>query len=161
MAARSPASDRRARAPDGTPVGCTISAFCSLSLDPPLVLVCIGRDRRMHDNLAAADGFVVNVLAARQGEIALAFAGRSAARFAGLPAGAGRLGLPCIHGAVARLECRRHSILPGGDHAIVVGEVVDAVHSPGEPLLYVDGVLRDSADGPGPHVFDWLTSPQW
>lgn len=147
---------------DHMPAGCTISAFCSLSLDPPLVLICIGRDRRMHDTLAASDGFVVNVLGAHQAGVAIAFARGSSDRFAGLTIIPGQLGLPRIGDAVAHIECRRHNIMPGGDHAIVIGEVVEVTHSSGEPLLYMDGVLLgDPANRSAPHVFDWLTAPQW
>lgn len=132
----------------GEPLGCTISAFCSLSLEPPLVLVCIGTERSMHDILTDTEYFVINVLAAQQRDLALLFAGRRTDRFAGLPVTAGPAGVPRLDGAVAQLDCRRHDILPGGDHAIVVGEVLGVTCTDGEPLLYADGDLRAEGGAP-------------
>jgi flavin reductase (DIM6/NTAB) family NADH-FMN oxidoreductase RutF len=151
---------------DGRPAGCTISAFCSLSLDPPLVLVCVGRGRRMHALLAAAPGFAVNVLAAHQRDVATAFARTPHDRFAGLATRPGRAGARLLDGAVAHIECDRETVLDGGDHAIVVGLVRAVTTFPGEPLLYARGAFLDlpgpawdRAAAGAPH--EWLLSAPW
>ena len=139
----------------GEPAGCTVSAFCSLSLDPPLVLVCVGRGRRMHRLLAAAPGFAVNVLAADQRDVATVFARSPQDRFAGLATSRGRSDVTLLDGAIAHVECDRETVLDGGDHAIVVGRVRSLATFPGEPLLYA-GLARSRN---APH--EWLLSAPW
>lgn len=133
---------------DGVHFGCTISSFCSLSEDPPLVLVCIGRQRRMHDKLVAAPGFVVNVLRRDQAHVARRFAGPSGDRFDGAAVSYGRHGMILLGNAIASVECDLHDVLDGGDHAIVLGRVAAATVREGEPLVYGDGRLGDG--GPVP-----------
>jgi flavin reductase (DIM6/NTAB) family NADH-FMN oxidoreductase RutF len=146
------------------PVGCTVSAFCSLSLDPPLVLACLGRDRSMHRALMSAPGFGVSILASDQGPLARDFA-RPADRFAGVAHSPGRYG-PHLDGALAHLDCAVHEIREGGDHVIVLG-LLDAVAvHVGEPLLYAQGAFLDL---PGPDweraaasaPQEWLLSAPW
>jgi flavin reductase (DIM6/NTAB) family NADH-FMN oxidoreductase RutF len=151
---------------DGNPAGCTVSAFCSLSLEPPLVLACIGRARGVFRPLTEGPGYAVNVLAHDQREIAYAFARPGPDRFAGLSVRAGRHGVPLIEGALAQIQCDRHSVLDGGDHAIVVGRVRDVVLANGEPLLYSQGAFLDVPDrdwervtATAPH--EWLLSAPW
>ncbi|MCU1604343.1 MAG: flavin reductase domain protein FMN-binding protein [Modestobacter sp.] len=151
---------------DAEPVGCTVSAFSSLSLDPPLVLVCIGRDRGVHGPLSAGPGYSVNVLARSQREIAYAFARPGHDRFAGLPVREGRHGIPLIEGALAQIQCDRYGVLDGGDHVIVVGRVRQVEVAPGEPLLYSQGAFLDVPDqdwervmATAPH--EWLLSAPW
>jgi flavin reductase (DIM6/NTAB) family NADH-FMN oxidoreductase RutF len=151
---------------DGDPVGCTVSAFCSLSLDPPLVLACIGRGRGVHGPLSEGPGYAVNVLARSQREIAYAFARPGHDRFAGLPVREGRHGIPLIEGALAQIQCDRYSVLDGGDHAIVVGRVRQVDLTEGEPLLYSQGAFLDVPDrdwervmATAPH--EWLLSAPW
>jgi flavin reductase (DIM6/NTAB) family NADH-FMN oxidoreductase RutF len=148
------------------PVGCTVSAFSSLSLDPPLVLVCIGRDRRMHGPLTSGPGFTVNVLAHHQREVASVFARAGQDRFADLTVRPGRHGIPRIDGALAQIQCDLHGVLDGGDHAIVVGRVRQVDVAPGEPLLYSQGAFLDVPDqdwqramATAPH--EWLLSAPW
>jgi flavin reductase (DIM6/NTAB) family NADH-FMN oxidoreductase RutF len=126
---------------EGQPTGCTLSAFSSLSLDPPLVLVCIDRRRAIHQQLTAAPGYVVNVLRTDQRELAVRFAGRDMDRFAGLRTTAGRHGIPLIDGAIAHIQCDAHSVLDGGDHAIIVGRVRALATHAGDPLLYAQGAF--------------------
>jgi flavin reductase (DIM6/NTAB) family NADH-FMN oxidoreductase RutF len=151
---------------DGRPAGCTVSAFCSLSLDPPLVLVCVDRGRRMHGLLAAASGFAVNVLAADQRDVATVFARNPEDRFAGLVTSRGSSGGVLLGGAVAHVECAREDVLGGGDHVIVVGRVCGLATFPGEPLLYAGGAFLDVAKpewdramAGAPH--EWLLSAPW
>jgi len=152
--------------PDGEPAGCTVSAFCSLSLDPPLVLVCIDKARAMHQLLSTAPGYVVNVLHADQQDLALRFARPGGDRFRGLSLHYGRHDIPHIGGAIAHLECDRHAVLDGGDHAIVLGRIQGLAVHDGEPLLYARGTFlnvsktqweRALADAPP----EWLLTAPW
>ncbi len=121
---------------EGVRYGMTVASFASLSLHPPLVLVCIDRGVKSHDAIAAAGKFGVSILAQNQAEISGRFASRADDKFAGVPVRAGELGVPLIDGAIATIECRLADRLPGGDHTIFVGEVVDARTVEGPPLVY-------------------------
>jgi flavin reductase (DIM6/NTAB) family NADH-FMN oxidoreductase RutF len=151
---------------DGTPVGCTVNAFSSLSLDPPLVLVCIGTDRRMHEVLSSAPGYVVNVLAEHQQRQALQFARSGEDRFGDVDVTPGRHGIPLLTGAIAHVQCDRYDLVPGGDHTIVVGAVRELQVHDGQPLLYAQGAFlhlpRDdwhTALETAPQ--EWLLSAPW
>jgi flavin reductase (DIM6/NTAB) family NADH-FMN oxidoreductase RutF len=120
--------------------GMTVSAFSSLSLDPPLCLICIDRVASLHDHLREGSHFAVNVLAEGQEAVSRRFASTEwRDRFQGISTREGVTGIPLITGAVATIECRVVSAYPGGDHTIFVGEVVSAVASEGGPLLYYRG----------------------
>jgi len=151
---------------DREPAGCTVSAFSSLSLDPPLVLACIDRGRYLHQLLGTAPGFAVNVLRSDQGELALTFARPGADRFAGVISCLGRHGAPLLDGAIAHIECDREALLDGGDHTIVVGRVRGLATHDGEPLIYTRGAFLDiptpawdRARADAPH--EWLLSAPW
>lgn len=128
---------------EGRAYGMTVSAFSSLSLDPPLVLVCIEKSVTTHDALAGAGVFGVSILAASQRDVSNRFASRSETKFEGLEVHRRSLGIPLIPGAICTLECRVQAQLPGGDHTIFVGEVVSAETSEGDPLLYFRSGYRD------------------
>jgi flavin reductase (DIM6/NTAB) family NADH-FMN oxidoreductase RutF len=128
---------------DGKPYGMTVASFASLSLRPPLVLVCIEKSVKTHDALADAGVFGVSVLGADQGELSNRFASRVEDKFDGVPVRRGELGVPLIEGAITTLECKVMERLPGGDHTIVVGEVVDARTREGAPLLYFRSGYRE------------------
>jgi flavin reductase ActVB len=131
-----------ARDADGAPRGFTASAVSSLSLDPPLVLVCVNKSSSMHDLLAARTPFAVNVLACGQESIADRFARRDVERFAGGDFTVDELGPPVLHGAVCQLSCVHHAVVDGGDHSIVVGRVVWSATPGGEPLVYAGRRFR-------------------
>lgn len=134
-----------AREDGGEPYGLTVNSFTSLSLDPPLVLVCIGHASTSHDRLVAADSFSVNLLAADQGVIAGRFAAEpSEGRFEDVGWGSGRLGAPLIDGSMAWLECSRHEVLEGGDHTILIGRVEHSVVTEREALVFYRGRLSPS-----------------
>jgi flavin reductase (DIM6/NTAB) family NADH-FMN oxidoreductase RutF len=118
--------------------GMTVSAFCSLSLDPPLVLACVDRQASMHDVLAEGTPFVVNVLAAGQEALSRRFAtGDPGDRFAGVGYGRAGGGAALLDGVLAWLDCRVAARLPGGDHSVVVGAVHEAgTNDAARPLLY-------------------------
>ncbi|MGQ4389056.1 flavin reductase family protein [Streptomyces sp. SAS_270] len=118
--------------------GFTASSFSSLSLEPPLVLVCVGRTASVHAAFTSARHFLVNVLAEHQAEVAARFAARGADRFAAGDTEPCELGLPGLLDAAVRVACRVHEVLDGGDHSILVGHV-EATHTgPRTPLLYCD-----------------------
>lgn len=132
---------------EGAQLGITVSAFSSLSLEPPLVLVCIEKSTHIHDVIGKAERFAVNVLHEGQQEISNQFASRADDRFEGIPVEAGRLKLPLLSDALAAVECRLHASLPGGDHTIFVGEVIGTHMRNGNPLLYYRSAYRKLADG--------------
>lgn len=108
----------------GAPYGLTVNSFTSVSLDPPLVLVCIGHSSTSHERLVASPTFSVNVLSAEQGDVAARFAREpSVGRFEDVDWEPGASGCPVFPGAVASLECAVHEVLSGGDHSILVGRV--------------------------------------
>jgi flavin reductase (DIM6/NTAB) family NADH-FMN oxidoreductase RutF len=117
-------------------VGITASAFSSLSVDPPLVLVCIGRSSGSHDDLVGADGFAVHILSRDQEELSNRFATAGVDKFDGVDFGLGPFDTPLLELGAARLVCERHAMLGGGDHTILVGRVIEAEPGDGEPLLY-------------------------
>jgi flavin reductase (DIM6/NTAB) family NADH-FMN oxidoreductase RutF len=134
-----------APAANGGAVGVTISSFTSLSLEPPLVLFCIGRASTSHRTLVASPVFGVNILSADQERLSEVFAGAADDKFDGLAVSAGLNGVPLLAGCLANLECCLIAVHPGGDHDIVVGQV-EAVHlGEGEPLLRFRGGYRQIA----------------
>ena len=127
---------------DGASLGLTVNAFNSVSLDPPLVLVCIHKDAEGHDSLLAAGHFSVSILGAGQGDLAMTFAeDKPERRFQEVVVRDGALGSPLFEDALAWVECRIRSVFPGGDHSIVVGEVAECFAGEGDPLLFFRGAL--------------------
>jgi flavin reductase (DIM6/NTAB) family NADH-FMN oxidoreductase RutF len=120
----------------GEPVGMTAASFSSLSLDPPLILICVARSAYSHDGLVGAEGFAVHVLGAEQQEMSSLFAKPGADKFARFPDERGPFDTPLLPYGVGRLVCARHAELDGGDHTILVGRVVSAELSGTDPLLY-------------------------
>jgi flavin reductase (DIM6/NTAB) family NADH-FMN oxidoreductase RutF/pimeloyl-ACP methyl ester carboxylesterase len=128
---------------EGQPVGLTANSFTSVSLDPPLLLVCIAKTASSLDALEAAENFAVNVLHIGQQPTSNLFAKAGEERFATTPWSRGHNGAPLLSGALANFECRRHALHEGGDHVILVGEVVRARFEPRrDPLLYFRGKYR-------------------
>jgi flavin reductase (DIM6/NTAB) family NADH-FMN oxidoreductase RutF len=128
---------------DGRPVGVTVNAFSSVSLDPPLVLFCLGRQASTYSALAEGERFAVNILAEDQRALSDRFAGKAEDKFAGLDYEQGAGGCPLLAGALGWLECRREATHDGGDHGIVVGRVEGLrAGGDGRPLLYFRGAYR-------------------
>lgn len=128
---------------EGTPYGMTVASFASLSLHPPLVLICVEKSVKTHDAIAQAGAFGVSILAQTQQEISGRFASKRDDKFTGVAVRRGELGVPLIDGAICTLECRVHSQLPGGDHTIFVGEVLGVATAEAEPLLYFRSAYRE------------------
>lgn len=127
---------------DGEPVGTTANAVTSLSLDPPLVLVCFDRESLTLRAIRGHGAFVVNVLAAPQQHLSANFARRGlAAAWDGVRHRRGPTGSPRIEDVLAVLECTVEHALPGGDHEIIVGRVrhVQTSLAPTSPLLFYRG----------------------
>jgi len=124
------------RDPNGQSFGFTASAFSSLSLQPPLILVCLDKSAESHPAFRGAGMFTVSILEAGQLDTAMKFATRGADKFAGVPLIDGAVSaMPMIEGAAVHLECRTHEHLEGGDHTIIVGEVLTAASTDREPLV--------------------------
>ncbi|GAC1514848.1 MAG: flavin reductase family protein [Gemmatimonadaceae bacterium] len=124
----------------GADLGMTVSAFSSVSLRPPLVMVCVDRAASMHDAIVGSDHFGVSVLGTEQEGLARRFAHTDASdRFEGLGYERGQTGVALFAGTAAQIECRRVATHDAGDHTIVVGEVVTAQAMEARPLLYYRG----------------------
>ncbi len=128
-----------ARDPTGRDHGMTVSAFCSVSLEPPLVLVCIERRTEMHEVLGTTSQFAVNILASNQEAISRRFAETLDDRFDGLGYTRGVTGAALLDGTLAYVECEIVARYPAGDHTIFVGEVIAAAAHLERPLLYYRG----------------------
>jgi flavin reductase (DIM6/NTAB) family NADH-FMN oxidoreductase RutF len=124
---------------NGRFAGLTVTAFSSLSLQPPLVLICIDKQARIHDHLERDGIFAVNILEESQETVSRHFALSEPDPFREIGFTPGALGAPLIHDAVAAIECRIVDLLPGGDHTIVVGQVEATKVHEGKPLLYFRG----------------------
>jgi flavin reductase (DIM6/NTAB) family NADH-FMN oxidoreductase RutF len=118
--------------------GMTVSAFSSVSLAPPLVMVCIGHDASLRPVIDHARHFGVSILAANQEALSRRFATHGN-RFEGIGFERGECGVALLEGALAILECRDVARHPAGDHTIVVGEVETAHNRDDRPLLYYRG----------------------
>jgi flavin reductase (DIM6/NTAB) family NADH-FMN oxidoreductase RutF len=128
---------------EGTDYGLTVASFASLSLNPPLVLVCINKSSSSHDPIAKSQKFGVSILGSDQEAISGRFAARGGDKFAGLDVRRGSTGVPLVGNALATLECRVHEQIIGGDHSIFIGEVVDTQTREGAPLLYFRAAYRE------------------
>ncbi len=127
------------KASDGSDNGMTVSAFSSVSLAPPLVLICIEKTASVHDALTTAPAFIVNVLSAEQERIARRFSIVDIDRFEGVGYTRARSGIAILDDVLAVIECRRTNLYDGGDHTIILGEVESARTESGTSLLYYRG----------------------
>jgi flavin reductase (DIM6/NTAB) family NADH-FMN oxidoreductase RutF len=125
---------------DGVPRGFTASAVTSLSLEPRLLLVCVNQKSTSLKLIQDVGLFGVNILAADQQEIAQQFATQGEDRFAGVRWRRGaETGAPVIDGSLAYAECKLAGTAQGGDHVILMGEIVGGDAHEAEPLLYFRG----------------------
>ncbi|MBV9196958.1 MAG: flavin reductase [Solirubrobacterales bacterium] len=124
---------------DGRPHGTTASAVSSLSLEPPMVLVCLNRASSTRQAVAAAGAFAVNILAEGQGELAVRFASKGVDRFAGVGLHGGASGQPLLDDALATLECRITEQVEAATHTVFLAQVEQAGARPGAPLAYFRG----------------------
>ena len=127
----------------GNPHGITVSAFCSLSAEPPLILACINKQTASHYAFLDKQGFVVHILGEHQRHLSEQFAMPLDDKFNGTPTLASATGLPVIEGALVTLECEMVEAYDGGDHSILIGKIVEAEVLDGKPLVYFHGDYRE------------------
>jgi flavin reductase (DIM6/NTAB) family NADH-FMN oxidoreductase RutF len=132
-------------------IGFTATGFTSVSLSPPLILVCVGKTASAYDGVVGAELFGISVLGEGQRWIAERFATSGIDRFAGVSVLEGPVAsVPLIDGALAQLECRPHARHEAGDHTLLVGRVLGATTTLGRPLLHY--ARRFGAFAPGDHA---------
>jgi flavin reductase (DIM6/NTAB) family NADH-FMN oxidoreductase RutF len=127
------------RSSTGEDEGMTVSAFCSVSLEPPLILICIEKNASAYEALTTAPAFVVNILTADQEQIARRFSIVDIDRFEGVGYTRAQNGIAVLDDVLGTIECRRKALHDAGDHTIIVGEVESARVENGSPLLYYRG----------------------
>ena len=125
--------------------GMTVASFASLSLNPPLVLICVGRNMHTHDAIAGSKRFGVSILGQDQQHLSNHFASKLDDKFQGIDYRLGSSGVPLLDGAICTLECAVKEPLPGGDHSIFVGSVEAAATDERAPLVYFRSGYRELA----------------
>ena len=134
------------RSEAGVPYGLTANAFTSLSLDPPLCLVCVDRKAESFAHFYDSKVFTVNILTIGQEELSNRFAKSGGDKFTGVATIPSHCGAPLIAGALAHMECTITDTLEGGDHVIHVGLIEHADIRDGDPLCFFQGRYRRLAD---------------
>lgn len=125
--------------PNGTPRGFTANSFASVSLDPPLLLVCIAKSAASCEAFCEASSFAINILEEGQKDISGLFATQRPDKFQIAPWREGNAGAPLIEGALAWFECQRQDRVEAGDHIILIGRVTDFAYRDSQPLGYLRG----------------------
>jgi flavin reductase (DIM6/NTAB) family NADH-FMN oxidoreductase RutF len=127
----------------GNPAGLTVNSFTSVSLDPPLLLVCLHKMAASATALTEASHFAVNVLQTGQQPASIRFATRDEDRFGATPWACGEAGAPILEDSLGVFECERYAVHDGGDHHILIGQVVKASFDGSlDPLLFFRGRYR-------------------
>ncbi|WP_305986103.1 flavin reductase family protein [Roseibium sp. MMSF_3544] len=121
------------------PVGFTANSFSSVSLNPPLLLVCPGKFLSSYAVFSTCEKFAVSVLSEGQEDVANIFAGYKGDRFARVVHTCNAHGVPVIDGAIATFSCKTHQIVPAGDHSVLMGEVTDFFQREGRGIGYANG----------------------
>jgi flavin reductase (DIM6/NTAB) family NADH-FMN oxidoreductase RutF len=124
---------------DGAPRGFTANSFASVSLDPPLVLVCLAKTAASCAVFRASKSYAVNILSEEQKDVSAAFSSRTADRFATVDWSTRVTGSPVIAGVVAWLDCCMHDVIDAGDHCILIGRIVDYDYAASSPLGFCRG----------------------
>jgi len=124
------------RAPDGKLMGFTANSFTSVSVDPPLVLVCLHRDAPSLRAFQVGCDYAINVLSADQEWISRHFARPLDDKFASVPHWVGPSGAPLIEGCIAHIDCSLEVAYDGGDHVILLGRVQNVATDDGSPLIF-------------------------
>jgi flavin reductase (DIM6/NTAB) family NADH-FMN oxidoreductase RutF len=138
---------------DGLPHGITANSFTSVSLDPPLILVCVDHRSQVIGHVHPDSSFGVNVLAEEQQDLSCRFAKSYPDRFTSIEWYSGRTGVPLFPGALATLECCLVDKTSAGDHFILIGQVLHVTYREGDPLTYFKSsyrsLVRECAAGSG------------
>ena len=131
-------------APEGSDaVGVTVNSFTSVSITPPLILWCLKVESVVYSAFAAADRFAVNVLAANQKELSEQYADKTRHRLEPGCYVTGAGGAPVLNNAISSLSCVVRARYSGGDHVIILGEIMDITANPGAPLVFFQGRYRE------------------
>ncbi|HUB53209.1 MAG TPA: flavin reductase family protein [Terracidiphilus sp.] len=132
----------------GVPHGMTASSFTSVSLNPPLILICVNSGTRFLEACNSAEHFGVNVLGEAQRALSERFAGSGYDRFDGVTWNPGATGVPLFPGVLATMECARYGSYIAGDHEILIGKVLHATWREGEPLIHFGSQYRALESSP-------------
>ncbi len=134
------------RGADGRFYGLTANAVSSLSLAPPLLLICVDKKAESYHCFEESKVFTINILSADQEELSRRFAVSGGDKFEGVSYRAGANGAPILSGVLAHIQCRIAGSFDGGDHTIYLGEAQEAETSEGKPLLFYRGGYRSLGD---------------
>jgi flavin reductase (DIM6/NTAB) family NADH-FMN oxidoreductase RutF len=126
--------------------GLTANAVSSLSLDPPLLIICVDKKAESYSCFEDSKVFTVNILADDQEDISRRFAVSGGEKFEGVAYRRGANGAPILNGALAHLECKLYASYDGGDHTIYLGQIEEAETREGKPLLFFRGGYREIGD---------------
>jgi flavin reductase (DIM6/NTAB) family NADH-FMN oxidoreductase RutF len=126
----------------GAPHGMTANSFTSVSMNPPLVLVCVDHRARILEHFHFAYHFAINILGAGQRPLSDRFAGSGYDRFEGIGWNPGETGVPLLPDVLASIECARTNVVTAGDHDILIGEVLHVNCQEGDPLLFYSSQYR-------------------
>ncbi len=132
----------------GQAQGMTASAVSSVSLEPPILLVCVGHEADFHAAIAGAPGFALSILSRDQEHLSRRFAEDRRDKFAGVPLAAGPGGLPLLEGVVAHILCETCGTYEAGDHTVFFGRVVGGAVFERAPLVHFRGRYTGVADHP-------------
>jgi flavin reductase (DIM6/NTAB) family NADH-FMN oxidoreductase RutF len=146
---------------EGSNYGLTASAISSLSLDPPMLLICVNKTSNTRDAIEASGVFAVNILRENQSEVARRFATSRPDKFAGLSVSYGELGVPLLDDMLATIECRVVEIVSGGTHTVFLAEVEAAQAREGMPLTYFRGRMGRFVDSGSQHAASLWRDMQW
>ena len=124
---------------EGQPRGFTANSFTSVSLEPPLLLICVGKSAASMAVFRQARGFAVNILSEAQKEISVLFASKRADKFEAARWRKGPFGNPLIEGSAAWFDCARYQVIDAGDHIILMGHIEAFSYSDANPLGYARG----------------------
>jgi flavin-dependent trigonelline monooxygenase, reductase component len=130
---------------DGSGHGLTVNSFTSVSLDPPLVLWCLGNKSDSYELFSKTQSYAINVLAAQQGDLAMRFAGKGDQRFGEGEASTLVTGAPVLDDAIAVFDCKVVERIEAGDHLILIGETQQFRTRPETGLAYFRGVFGNTA----------------
>ena len=128
------------------PTGITVSSFSSLSLNPPLCLFSIGKEQASRPLFEKTDHFVINVLCAKQEDIAWQFAKPVENKFENVSYTESENGMPIINGNIAHFCCKKWALYEGGDHIIIVGEILKFKQSDSDALIFFKGKIDTIAN---------------
>jgi flavin reductase ActVB len=127
---------------DGTPFGFTANSFCSVSLDPPLILVCLARTANCYPVFTGCARFAVSILADHHLDVAERFATKQEDKFDGPAFTSTPQGMPAVEDALCVLSCTVEDLVDAGDHAILLGRVHDVTLTGGTPMVYYDSTFH-------------------